>query len=107
MTIAHMELELPIPRASAAPRRAARQNRGERLFIGGLTAVALVAPALVVLFILVLVYGALPSIREFGFSFVTSSVWEPNPDKEQYGALPFILGTLLSSILALAVAAPV
>ncbi len=62
---------------------------------------------MIVVFIGVLTYGAWPSIKEFGFLFITSRVWEPNPDREQYGALPFILGTLVSSILALAIAAPV
>src|SRR5947199_3322431 len=112
MTVANMELEIPtVPRDAEglplARRRAMRQNRGDRVFLGGLTLIALVAPAMIVLFIAVLIDGAWPSIKEFGFSFITSSVWEPNPDKEQYGALPFILGTLVSSILALALAAPV
>ena len=109
MTVADVELELPIPehQADAPTRRSMRQNRGDRLFIGGLTLSALVAPAMIVLFLVILIVGAWPSIKEFGFSFITSSVWEPNPDREQYGAFPFIVGTLVSSILALAIAAPV
>ncbi len=58
------------------------------------------------LFIAVLTYGAWPSIKEFGISFLTSHEWNPNPDHEQYGAFPFILGTLVSSLLALALAVP-
>src|SRR6476659_6867921 len=110
MTVAKMELSLPMqssPAASQNPRRTMRQNRRDQLFFGGLTGVALIAPLMIVLFIGVLLNGAWPSIKEFGFSFITSRVWEPNPDKEQYGALPFILGTLVSSILALMSAAPV
>ena len=112
MTVANMELELPttphhLGGLPVEHRRAMRQNRGDRVFFGGLTLIALVAPAMILLFIVVLLDGAWPSIREFGLSFITSSVWEPNPDKEQYGALPFILGTLVSSILALMIAAPV
>jgi phosphate transport system permease protein len=110
MTIATAQLDLPIPQQQALSppaRRAVRQNRGDRLFIAALTAVALIAPAMVLLLIAVLVHGAWPSIRAFGFSFITSSVWEPNPDREQYGAFAFIVGTLISSILALALAAPI
>jgi phosphate transport system permease protein len=94
---------------SAPPARAAgpRQNGGDRVFFGALAAAALVGPVLLVLLVLVLLYGAWPSIQTFGFSFVTSGVWEPNPAREQYGAFPFIVGTLVSSVLALCVAAPV
>jgi phosphate transport system permease protein len=84
-----------------------RQNRGDRVFFGVLTALALVGPALLVLLVLVLLYGAWPSIRTFGLSFITNSVWEPNPAREQFSALPFVLGTIVSSILALCLAGPV
>ena len=48
--------------------------------------------------------GAQLSIATFGFRFFGSSDW--NPVTEQYGALPFIFGTLVSSILALLIAVP-
>lgn len=83
-----------------------RQNRGDRLFFLGLTAAALIAPGVLVLFVAVLLYGAWPAIEAFGLSFLTTSVWEPNPNREQYGALAFIVGTVVSSILALCLAAP-
>src|SRR3954468_17204969 len=114
MTVANMELTLPMSPAAAevakappARRHTMRQNRGDRAFLGGLTLIALIAPAMLLLFTAVLIDGAWPSIKEFGLSFITSSVWEPNPDKEMYGAFPFIVGTIVSSILALAIAAPV
>ena len=46
-----------------------------------------------------------PTFREFGFGFVTGSVWDPS--RETYGALPFIYGTVVSSLLALALAVPI
>jgi len=49
--------------------------------------------------------SARPSIETFGFSFVMGRVWDPV--KEHYGALPFIYGTLVTSLLALIIAAPV
>jgi len=48
---------------------------------------------------------ALPAIERFGVSFLFSSAW--NPAKEQFGALPFISGTLLTSAMALLLAIPV
>lgn len=94
---------------ATAPLPAVRRsvNWGDRIFFATLAGCAWIVPALLVMFLSVLVYGAWPSIQAFKLSFITSSVWEPNPDKEQYGAFPFIVGTLISSILALAIAAPV
>jgi phosphate transport system permease protein len=47
---------------------------------------------------------AMPSIREFGWGFVASSEW--NPVEGRFGALPFIYGTVVSSVLALLLAVP-
>jgi len=49
--------------------------------------------------------AASPSIQKFGFRFITNRVWDPV--KEQFGALPFIYGTLVTSFLALLLAAPI
>src|SRR5262249_40760860 len=61
--------------------------------------------ALVVAILVVLTGEAWPSIQRFGLSFWRTSVW--NPVSGQFGALPFIWGTLYSSILALLIAAPI
>lgn len=45
-----------------------------------------------------------PTVKKFGFSFLTSSQWNPNTG--QFGALPFIYGTCVTSALALVVAVP-
>jgi phosphate transport system permease protein len=45
-----------------------------------------------------------PTIKTFGWSFLTSSRWDPNADK--FGALPFIYGTCVTSFLALLIAVP-
>ena len=42
--------------------------------------------------------------HKFGFNFLTSSDWNPNLGK--FGALPFIYGTLVTSILALLISVP-
>lgn len=47
---------------------------------------------------------AWPAIREFGFSFVTGSRWLPNRDT--FGVLPFLVGTAVSSFIALLFALP-
>ncbi len=45
------------------------------------------------------------SIQKFGFAFWRTEVWDPVAG--QFGALPFIWGTLYSSILALIIATPI
>jgi len=48
--------------------------------------------------------GSKASVARFGPGFLLSSKWDPVNDK--YGALPFIFGTLVSSLLALLIAVP-
>ncbi len=49
-------------------------------------------------------WAALPSLKKFGWRFLVTSTWDPVA--EVFGALPFIYGTLVSSILALLLAVP-
>lgn len=48
--------------------------------------------------------GSQLAIHKFGWSFITSSEWDPV--NEKFGALPFIFGTLVSSAIALVIAVP-
>ncbi len=68
---------------------------------------AFAAGMIVLLIVLVgwqLYAGSRMAISQFGPSFLWSSQWDPVQDK--YGALPFIFGTLVSSLLALLIAVP-
>jgi phosphate transport system permease protein len=65
----------------------------------GLTVLALVG-----LIVYQLVTKSSLSWHAFGFKFFFSSDWDPVND--QYGALPFVYGTIVSSILALIIAVP-
>ncbi len=51
--------------------------------------------------------GSLPIFAKEGFHFVTGTDWNPVEDRESYGALPYIIGTLLSSAIAMAIAVPI
>jgi phosphate transport system permease protein len=65
------------------------------------------ALAVVVLIFLVgwqLALGSSLAIRRFGFHFLTTSTWDPVA--EHFGALPFIYGTIVSSLIALIIAVP-
>ena len=52
-----------------------------------------------------LVIGSMPTIRAFGFGFLVSPDWDPVG--EQFGALIPIIGTLVTSAIALTIAVPV
>ena len=52
-----------------------------------------------------LIVGSLPAIHAFGFGFLTSSAW--NPVTDEFGALIPIVGTLVTSGIALLIAIPV
>jgi phosphate transport system permease protein len=68
---------------------------------------AFAAAMIVVLIVLVgwqLYAGSRLSLAKFGPGFLWSTEWDPVQDK--YGALPFIFGTLVSSLIALLIAVP-
>ena len=56
--------------------------------------------------VLSLVGGAIPAFKEYGPGFITSTVWNPTSGSEEYGAMPFIAGTVITSILALIICIP-
>lgn len=48
---------------------------------------------------------AYPAIKEFGLGFLTTSSW--NPVRSEYGVLPAIYGTIVSSLIALLISVPI
>jgi phosphate transport system permease protein len=52
-----------------------------------------------------MVQSSMPSISRFGLSFLTGAEWAPA--QETFGALPFIWGTLVSSLIAILLAVPI
>lgn len=76
----------------------------ERIFRVVLYVAATVILLLLLGFFITLPYHSLPSIKAFGLDFVFGKTWKPT--KNELGALPFILGTLYTSILALIISIP-
>src|SRR3989449_4067022 len=89
---------------SAQARMATPSRLGDKAFEWLTLAMALVVLVLVVLIGWQLANGSSLAIRKFGFHFLTTSTWDPVA--EQFGALPFIYGTLVSSLIALLIAVP-
>jgi phosphate transport system permease protein len=92
--------------APAAPLGGRRVRLGDLLLqlVAGLAALASVA--LVGAIVWKVVAGAWPSVDAFGLSFVWHIAWNPVLGHELYGAGSFLFGTAVTSLLALALAAP-
>ena len=74
----------------------------DKLYRGFLFIAALVVPVVCGGVVYALVTDAYDAFEHFGFfRFLTSSEWNYTEGAEQYGALPFITGTLLTTLLAL------
>lgn len=122
--------DAPNPAPSAKARRGSRVRVGDLLLAmlargSGLSIILMLVALVGLLFI-----AALPSIRHFGWGFLVSSEWQVNERVEpvrsaageiltdaageavmqvmpqSFGALPFIYGTFVTSVIALVVAVP-
>jgi phosphate transport system permease protein len=78
---------------------------GDRAFQWLTLLMALSVFALIVLIGYELADGSRLALHKFGWHFLVSSDWDPV--NEQFGALPFIFGTLVSSLIALIIAVPI
>lgn len=79
-------------------------NTGDAIFRVLMLGVALLMVTIVVAMVIALTSDSLMSIRQFGFGFLKSQRWDPI--KGEFGALPFIYGTITSSLIALLISVP-
>src|SRR5205809_5496349 len=104
-----MEIVIPPAVAPDGPRSVARamappSRFGDKAFEWLTLAMALAVVVLIILIGWQLWQGSSLAVKKFGFHFLTTSTWDPVAD--QFGALPFIYGTLVSSLIALLIAVP-
>jgi phosphate transport system permease protein len=102
-------VSVPAAGAGASPIREFLNKRGSGALadnsFAALTLVCALSIFAIVLFIFgILVLHSRPSLAEFGFKFFTRGAWDPVAG--DFGALPFIFGTLATSLLALCMAVP-
>jgi phosphate transport system permease protein len=62
---------------------------------------------MVALVFFALAEGSIPIFQEEGFNFITGTDWNAVEGRESFGALPYIIGTLVSSTIAMAIAVPI
>jgi phosphate transport system permease protein len=82
-----------------------RQHLFDMLFRNGTRIFAFLVLLLLGGIIASLLIGSLPSIQKFGLGFLTSTEWDPV--QENFGALVPIVGTLVTSFIALLIGIPV
>jgi phosphate transport system permease protein len=83
---------------------AARRALGDRVYATATAACAWAIPTLLLLVALVIARSAWPAVRAIGPALFTDTVWDvPNG---RFGTLPALLGTIVSSALALVLATP-
>ncbi|CAD5285232.1 phosphate transporter subunit; membrane component of ABC superfamily [Bosea sp. 62] len=90
--------------APSAPVRKTPMGTFDLIFRNASLLAALFVLVLLAGIMLSMVIGGWPAFREFGFGFITSSVWDTQND--QYGAWPAIVGTLSTALIALVVGVP-
>ena len=81
-----------------------QRHHGDRIFRWALTLAAVVIPVLLAFLVAELWNGSLPAIHRFGAGFFVHDIWDPVAG--DFGAFPLIVGTLVSSFLALLIAVP-
>lgn len=78
---------------------------GDRVFAGVIGVLAAAIPVLLAAIVFLLSVDAMPAIQRFGTTFLTDSAW--NPVSERFGAAAYVFGTVVTSIVALLLAAPI
>jgi phosphate transport system permease protein len=96
-TMAQAGLTIPL-----IPAKASRVP--DRVFAAAMLGCGLSLLAIVVLIVIELVLKSRLSLHEFGWRFFTTGNWDPVAG--DFGALPFIYGTVVSSLVALVIAIP-
>ena len=97
----------PDPAISSSSDNAATlegRSTGDRIYRTLTTGFAVAIPVLLVFIAIEVFAAAWPAFRQFGIGFLTSSEWDTQ--RQLFGAAPMIYGTIVSSLLALILAAP-
>ena len=102
-----MSAEVTAAGAPAAEGIVPGGHRGDRIFQGVTTAVAAVVLTVLLVMTAFLMRRAWPAIRIAGGDFLTERQWFPDATPARFGIAALLWGTVVSSVLALAVAVPV
>jgi len=90
--------------SAVLPERSKVEKTLDRGFVWLSRILALSVAGILIFIAIAVGIEALPAMGEFGLNFLVNSAW--NPVENDYGALPMIYGTLVSSAIALLFAVP-
>ena len=76
----------------------------DRVFATGVAALALLVPLTLAGITVLLLIDAWPALTTFGLSYFTTTVWDPV--KLVFGAAAYVYGTIVTTVLAVVIAAP-
>lgn len=77
----------------------------DRIFAASVAALAMLVPLTLVAITLLILIDSWPALTTFGISYFTTTEWDPV--KLVFGAAAYVYGTLVTTIIAVALAAPV
>jgi phosphate transport system permease protein len=80
-------------------------NRGDRIFSILVLMAAAVVPLLLIGIFVLLLLDAWPAVQRYGFGFLMTSDWDPVAEK--FGAAAYMFGTVVTSLIAVLLAAPI
>ena len=95
-------VETPLPGGAKRGGRFALPNRAYTVLLAAVVAVFV---GLVAWFLISLIVEAKPAFSTLGFSWIVQKTWAPSEHK--FGLLPFILGTIETTAIALVLAVPI
>ena len=78
--------------------------KGDKTFEGLLNVAGILLILVVCTILVTLVWQSIPALRALGLKFYWTSTWDPV--NNVFGALPFLLGTLITSFTALIISVP-
>jgi phosphate transport system permease protein len=85
--------------------RSAGGDLGDRVFAGITTSLASLSVITFAALVALLLVYAMPALQKFGFSFFTTTTWDPV--FLSFGAAHFVFGTLVTSLIGLIIATPI
>jgi len=83
-----------------------RKLNTDKIFKIGATIAGAYVLVIIALMVFELLSESYPVWQEEGISFITGTDWNPVEGRESFGALPYILGTLVTATLAMAIGVP-
>lgn len=85
-------------------RRLFNRNPADLIFESTTRFFAFVVLSITFLMAYTMIQESLPSIKEFGLRFLTTTIWDPVAD--EYGSLSYVFGTLYTSFISLIISIP-